>query len=88
MLNFRERYFDGADPAAPAAPGRREFLAKSLARSCAGCADLAEVLRRPIVGPSAYKTAMRRLIQARPESSAREKSDLFLNDFFGVDGSS
>ena len=29
MLNFGEKYFDGADPAAPAAPGRRELLAGS-----------------------------------------------------------
>ena len=30
MLSFLERYFDGADPAAPAAPGQRDLLAGSI----------------------------------------------------------
>ena len=48
------------------------------------CAALAEVLRKSVVGPSVYKTAMRSLIQARPGSSARKRSDPFLKDFSGL----
>ena len=46
MLSFPERYFDGADPAAPAAPGRRELLAGSILGYPGRYAELAQTWGR------------------------------------------